>query len=85
MRDNETMCAHDDAGPYHQHTLKEKKKSKKKKKEVKEKNVHMHISFLIMMDNPGYEDWRWKVSEKLPQPANYVHACVRRSGGYHYQ
>lgn len=45
----------------------------------------MHISFLIMMDNPGYEDWRWKVSEKLPQPANYVHACVRRSGGYHYQ
>lgn len=50
------MCAHDDAGPYHQHTLKEKKKSKKQK-EVKEKNVHMHISFLIMMDNPGYENF----------------------------
>lgn len=46
MRDNETMCAHDDAGPYHQHTL---------IKEKKRKDVHLRITFLIM-DNLGYKD-----------------------------
>lgn len=37
MRDNETTCAHDDAGPYLTHIKKKKKKS-----------VHVHTTFLIL-------------------------------------
>lgn len=38
VRDGETVCAHDDAGPYHQH----------KDTPNKTKHVHLHTTFLIM-------------------------------------
>lgn len=86
MRDNETMCAHDDAGPYHQHTKKGKKKKRKKENDDDDNNnnnkkkihvQHLHTTFLIM-DNLGYEDRRQKVSEFV-----FILVCIE--AGYHYQ